>query len=438
MSTKETGGRDNWGSRIGYILSTLGMALGVGAMWRFPMLTAKYGGGAFVIAFVVISILAVLPAGWAESALGRKYKKSPYGTMTAIAGKKGSLFSYIMAATPWGLAFYYPIIMGTVLVYIAATFMGAPFLADVEAFYNSVNDNRILIYGSVAFVVILTALISLRGVQKGVEACCKVLLPMMFIFLVIICVRVFTLPGIMKGINFYLEPDLSQLKSVDLWISAGGMALFAVGLGPGYLMTYGSYASDKADVATDFVTINITQLLICVLCGFATIPAVVLFGLDPTAGKGLVFQSLPLIFSQLSGGMIWFVLFMVAFFFAGLSTTLSLVEVPASCLMEAFNLSRKKAVSLVTIVILIGAVPCVWSDAFFMFFDNLIGNVFYCTTAAVVAFYLAWIVGAEKIRTEWYNPTSVVKYGKWVDLLYKFVAVPAFLYFAIGAIMSLF
>ena len=429
---------DGWGSRIGYILSTLGMAVGVGAMWRFPMLCAQYGGGAFVLAFVIVTILAVIPAGWAESALGRKYKMSAVGVFGKLAGKKGTGFGYLMAITPLGLMFYYPIIMATVLMYIFYTFAGAPFLSDVSGFYDKINGNRPAIYICVVLIILATALISLRGIKNGVEKACKILLPVMFVFLIVIVIRVFTLPGIAEGIEFYVKPDWSQLANPSLWSSAAGMALFAVGLGPGYLLTYGMYLDDKADLATDFLTVNVTQLLICVLCGFATIPAVILIGLDPLAGKGLIFMSLPMVFSKLSGGMIWFVLFMFALFFAGLSTTLSMMEIPATCLMDGLGWTRKKSIWVVTIISIIGAIPCVWSDVFFAFFDNLIGNVFYSVTAAVVALFLAWCVGAKKIREEWYNPTSVVKWGSWVDILYKFIAVPAFAYFAITAILTLF
>lgn len=430
--------RENWGSRIGYILSTLGMAIGVGAMWRFPMLTAQYGGGTFVLAFIIISIVAVIPAGWAESALGRKYKKGTSGSLEAVAGKKGRYFGYFMAATPLGLNFYYPVVMAICLIYMGYTVAGAPFLSDVAGFYTTVNDNRVLIYACVVVILLLNAAVSMGGIKKGVEKCCKILLPALFVILLIIDIRVFTLDGITEGLNYYLSFDIKGLADTKLWMAAAGMALFAVGLGPGYLMTYGSFMSDKADLATDFVTVNVTQLLLCVMSGFACIPAVILFGLDPMAGKGLIFQSLPMIFSTLPGGMVFFFLFMLAIFFAGLSTTLSLIEVPATCLIDALGWSRKKAVWTLTAVCCLGAIPCVWSDAFFAFFDNLIGNVFYCICAAVVAFYLAWVVGARKIRTEWYNPTSVIKYGSWVDVLYKFIAVPALAYFAVTAILSLF
>ena len=429
---------DGFGSRIGYILSTLGMAVGVGAMWRFPMYCAQYGGGSFVLAFVIITLIAVIPAGWAESALGRKYKKSAVGIFGQLGGKPGTAFGYLCALTPLGLMFYYPVIMAQVLMYIGYTFAGAPYLKDSTAFYDSVNNNRVATFILVAAIILLTAFISLRGIKNGIEKVCKILLPVMFIFLIVIVIRVFTLPGIGEGIATYVNPDISALKHGDIWAAAAGMALFAVGLGPGYLLTYGMYLDDKADLATDFVTVNVTQLLICVLSGFAIIPAVVLFGLDPTAGKGLIFMALPMVFSKISGGLLWFVLFMLALFFAGLSTTLSMMEIPATCIMDGFGLDRKKAIGIVTVVSILGAIPCVWSDTFFAFFDNLIGNVFYCVSAAVVAVSLAWFVGAKKIRTEWYNPTSVIKWGSWVDILYKFIACPAFIYFAVTAIMTLF
>ena len=198
------------------------------------------------------------------------------------------------------------------------------------------------------------------------------------------------------------------------------------------------YVDDKADIATDFITVNVVQLFICILCGFAIIPAISLFGQEVVADKGLVFSILPFVFGKMSGGLIFFILFMLTMFFAGLSTTLSMMEIPATCLMDGFGMSRTKAILTVAVVSIIGAIPCVWNDAFFTFIDNLVGNVFYCVTAAVVAIFLAWFVGAKKIREEWYNPTSVIKWGSWVDWLYKIVACIALGYFAVTAVLTLF
>ena len=430
--------KEQFGSRIGYILSTLGMAIGVGAMWRFPMMCAQWGGGAFVIAFVIVSVICVLPAGFAESATGRKYRKSAVGTFGEILGKKGKALGYIMGATPLALSCYYPVVMALVVEYIFYSIAGAPFLKDTEGFFTQVNDGRTAIYIIVAAIIILTVVISLKGIQKGIERACKFLLPVMFILMVIVMIRVFTVDGIADGINFYVAPNLEGLKDPKLWMAASGMALFAVGLGPGYLLTYGQYLDKDADLATDFVTVNVTQLLICVMSGFICIPIAIVNGVDPAAGKGLIFQSLPLIFDKMPGGIIWFILFMVAIFFAGLSTMVALLEVPASCIRDTFNVSREKGVAISGAISLLIAIPCVWSDSFFAWFDNLVGNVFYSFDAAAVAVILAWYVGAKKIREEWYNPTSVIKYGGWVDYLYKFPACAALIYFAILAIMTLF
>ena len=435
MNEKSSAG---FGSRIGYVLSTLGMAVGVGAMWRFPMKCALNGGGSFVIAFVIVCIVCVIPAGWAESALGRKYKMSAVGAFGKLAGKPGTAFGYLMAITPLGLMFYYPIVMANVICYLGYTFAGAPFMTDTNFYADVVNPNRLVTYIIVACIIILTCVISLRGIKDGVEKICKILLPVMFILIIIVDIRVCMLPGIGEGIANYVNPDLSQLANPNLWMEAAGMALFAVGLGPGYLLTYGMYTDDNADIATDFLTVNVVQLFLCILCGFAIIPAITLFGQEVVADKGLIFSILPFVFGKFSGGTILFFLFMLALFFAGLSTTLSMVEIPATCLMDGFGLTRTKSIIIVGVVSLIGALPCVYNDVFFAFFDNLIGNVFYCVTAAVVAIFLAWFVGAKKIREEWYNPTSVIKWGAWVDWLYKIVACIALAYFAITAIMSLF
>lgn len=429
---------DGFGSRIGYIVSTLGMAVGVGAMWRFPMKTALNGGGAFVIAFVIICLLVVIPAGWAESAAGRHYGLSAVGMFEKICGKPGKVFGILMALTPLGLMFYYPIIMSNVVVYLGYLFKGAPFATDPNFYADVVNPNKFLTYAIVVAIILLNAFISMRGVKGGVEKICKIMLPLMFIILIVIAIRVFTLDGIATGIEYYVKPDWSQLASGTLWMEAAGMALFAVGLGPGYLLTYGMYVDKDADIATDFVTVTVVQTFICVLCGFAIIPAISMFGQEVVADKGLIFQILPFVFNHFSGGLVMFGLFMLALFFGGLSSTIAMLEIPVACLVDSFGVGRKKAIGILTAICCLGAIPCIWNDAFFAFFDNLIGNVFYCTTAAVVALILAWYVGAKKIREEWYNPTSAIKYGSWVDWLYKIVACALLCYFAITAILSLF
>lgn len=430
--------RENWGSRIGYILSLLGMAIGLGAMWRFPMVAAQNGGGAFVLAFFIICIL-VIPAGFGEIGLGRFTRQGAAGAFEQITGKRWTrILGYLMAFIPLGLCMYYVLVIGTVLGYLYYTIAGAPFLANPEEFYHGFNANKPLVYFLALAIIAVTAVICTGGIKKGIEKICKVLLPGLFVILVVMTIRIVTLPGIAEGIEFYVKPDFSLWLKPSLWVSAAGMALFAIGLGPGYLLTFGSYLSKKADIATDFVTLNITQLLICVIAGFTTLPAVILFGLDPQSGPGLVFMVLPKVFQQMDGGMIWMALFLIALLFAGFSTSVALLEVPATTIIDGLGWGRKKTVVILAIVAALGAIPCVWSDSYFVIFDFFIANLLYVIAAAGIAFYLAWVFKARRVRKEWVNQSSVVKYGSWIDLLYKYIATPALIYFAITAFIELF
>ena len=432
--------QDGFGTRIGFILSTIGMAVGVGAMWRFPMMCAQWGGGAFVLAFVVVCVIVVLPAGWADLACGRHFKQGTVGNCQAAGGKPGKVLGWIMSLDQLGLFAYYPAVMALVLCYVFKSFGGLGYADKAEVVFEQTNDNRLVLYLLVLAVIVVVALISMKGIEKGIEKLCKILLPALFIILIILVVRVCMIPGIAEGIEYYIKPDWAQLANPQMWAAAAGMALFAVGLGPGPLMSYSRYVNDKQDIATDFITVNVVQLFICLLGGFVIIPAVKIFGLDPTMGKGVMFVALPKVFETMPAGSFFMILFFVALLAAGVSSSISQLEVGISAFMDkaGLQLSRTKAIIIALIVAAIVAIPCVWSDSFFAVFDNVIGNIGYCICGLGLAIILAWKVGAKKVREEWYLPTSAIKWGSWVDFLYKYVAVLALGYFTVTAIISLF
>ena len=440
MSSEQGGThkRENWGSRIGYILSFLGMAIGLGAMWRFPMVAAQNGGGAFVLAFFLICIV-MIPTGFGEIGLGRWARDGAAGAFEKVSGTKAVRpLGYIMAAIPYLLNVYYVIIVGTVFVYLFYTVTGAPFLDDTEAFYKQVEANRPLAYGMAVLIMALGGIVCAGGIKGGIEKICKILLPALFVILCVVVVRVCTLPGISAGIEFYVHPDFSTWLKPSLWVAAAGMALFAVGIGPGYLLTFGSYLSEKADIATDFVTINFIQLLICVLAGFATLPAVILFGINPQAGTGLVFMVLPRVFEQIPGGMIWFFMFLLALLFAGFSTVIGIFEVPLTTIVDGLKMDRKKACIWIAVTSMILMIPCVWNEGFLLILDYIVANVLYVLAALGMAFYLSWVrPGAKRVRDEWVNPSSVYKYGSWVDFFYKYINALALAYFAYSALVGL-
>lgn len=431
---------DGFGSRIGFILSTIGMAVGVGAMWRFPMMCAQWGGGAFVLAFIVVCVVIVIPAGWVEIAYGRHFRKGTVGAGSDAAGTPGKLLGWFMSLDQVALWGYYPAIMALVVSYIFKSFKGLDYAANAEAVYEQTNDNRVMIYLLVAVLLLIVAFIGARGIANGIEKVCKVLLPALFVSLIVLIVRVCMIPGIAEGIEYYIHPDWTQLANPQMWAAAAGMALFAVGLGPGCLLVYGRFVDEKQDIATDFITVNVVQLFICLLSGFVIIPAVATFGLDPLMGKGIMFVALPKVFASMPGGTFFLILFFIALLFAGISSSMNQLEIATSAFMdkEGLGMSRKKASAICFVVAALVAIPCVWNDAFFAVFDNIIGNIGYCVCALGLALICGWKIGAKKVREEWYLPTSAIKWGSWVDFLYKYVVVIVLAYFTITAIISLF
>lgn len=428
--------RDMWGSRLGYILSTLGMAVGLGAMWRFPMVVAENGGGAFVLAFALITIVIAVPAGWAEIALGRWTNSGSVESFNRIIGKPGKKLGFAFSLIPLGLNMYYVIVIGYVLYYLFQTvFGGASYFENPEIFFDgfAANTNVTLIWALVALGI--TTFVSLGGIKKGIERACKVMLPTLFIILVIMAIRVFTLPGIQEGIEFYVNPDFSVWKDPNLWVTASGMALFAIGLGPGFLLVFGSYLDKKADVTFDFVTVASWNIITCVLAGFATIPAVVLFGFDLQGGTGLVFKALPAVFMQMPGTIFFAFIFFLALLFAALSSAIGIMEATVTVWADGLEWSRKKTVLIVAGITSIGTIIANFND--YTVFDYFIGNVGYNISAFLIALMLAWKFGAKNVREQWLNPTAtLIKVGSWYDTIYKFVVTPILFYFAVTAVIG--
>lgn len=426
--------RDVWGSRLGYVLSTLGMAVGLGAMWRFPMVASQNGGGAFVLAFALITVVIAVPAGWAELAFGRSSKSGSVKAFSTLLGPAGGKIAYLFSLIPLGLNMYYLLIIGYVLYYLFHTLAGGSYLADPNGFFDVFMENKMATLGFGAVALVLTTVTCLGGIKKGIERMCKIMLPVLFIILVIMAVRIATLPGIAEGIEFYVHPDFNVWKDVNLWITASGMALFAIGLGPAFLLVYGSYLDDKADISFDFLTIASWNVTTCILAGFATIPAVVLFGFDVQGGAGLVFKVLPAIFQEMPGTLFFAFIFFMALLFASLSSAIGIMEATVTVWADGLGWARKKTVLTVAAITFAGMIVCNFTDI--TVFDYIVANIGYNVSALFIAILLGWKFGAKNVRDEWLNPTSSFHIGGWFDTLYRFVAVPALLYFTVSSLIG--
>ena len=434
------GEADGFGSRIGYILSTIGMAVGVGAMWRFPMLCAKWGGGSFVLAFIVITIALVIPAGFAETAYGRLKAKEHMSGMSEDGGVFGKILGAVCSLDQLFLWAYYPAILGLVIVYIYKTATeGIGYAENSEVVWDSLNGNKMLQYGLILVILIFTALITVRGIKNGIEKICKIMLPALGVILVVLVIGVCTIDGIAEGIEYYVRPDWEALANPSMWAEAAGMALFAVGLGPGVLYGYGRYTNKSQDIAMDFVSVNVLQLTICLLSGFVIIPAVKVFGFDPMMGKGVMFVALPKVFESLPAGAAFMILFYIALLFAGISSSISQLEIGLNLFTDkiGFNLTRKKGTVVAFFVAALVAIPCAFSDSFFAVFDNIIGSIGYDICALSIAILVGWKFGAAKIRAA-YNETCEIKWGSWIDIMYKYVFVVIMAFFSAQALIDLF
>lgn len=427
MSTEITQ-REGWNSRFGAIMSMAGMAIGLGNVWRFPYLVGAYGGGAFVFAYLICLLLIVLPLAIVEAGLGKGIQGGELDAWTKILRSKtggkivGSVFSVSYATMNF---FYMSVTAGAIyFIYSFATNMKkdrAP-----ELIYDYMQNDQ------TSIMLVLTAIVTLAmigllylGIVKGIEAASKFMIPGIFVvFIIIITFSAFSVPDIVKGYNYYLNPEWSQLASFELWKAALGQALFSVGVGPGCILVYGSHIKRHEDVNLSIVTVCIVDTAAALMAGFAFIPTCVGLGLDPESGAGLIFIVLPKALAMIPFGNVLGILAMAAIFFAAFSSALAQMEVAVTSFSDGLKLNRKKVVLVAGVITLVMALICVVNQAQFDFWNNFAGNYGFIVTAGLGAIFYNYVYGTKKIRLEYMNPGSDIKFGGWFDPLVKFVAVP--------------
>ena len=436
-SVEQTEKREVWGSKSGYILSTIGMAFGLGAIWRFPYVAAENGGGAFVLAFTLATIFIAVPAGWAEIAFAKKMRTSPVVAFEKVLGKKGRYIAWIFPFIPLGLCMYYLVVVAWTLAYTFFSFSSPGMLSEPKVFYHDFIADKTTIFMWTLATLVIISFVCYKGIKGGIEKFSKFCIPLHYIILFILLFIILRLPNIEAGITLFAKPDWAKLLEPGIWVRAVGMALFAIGLGPAFLMAYGSYLPEKADVTSDFLTVAWWNLLGCIASGFVVVPAVVAYGLDLQSGPGLTFMTLPHVFAELPFPRLIAFAFFFSMLLGGFSAAIGIMENSVTTFSDGLGWSRKKTVIAVTVAVAVGSIPCIWSDQFLAIFDYIIGDFGYTLTASIMAIILAWVVGAEKIRTEWLNPTSSIKLGKWFVFVYKYLVVGFLLYLLVQSLILL-
>ena len=350
--------REQWGSKLGFILAAAGSAVGLGNIWRFPYITGQNGGAAFVLIYVAIVFIIGFSVMLAEMAIGRKAQLNAVGSFEKLKGGAWPIVGWMGVAAGFIILSFYCVIGGWTIKYTIFSFTGLMDAATAgkagDVFGGFVtNTTQVVIYQ--AIFMLATIFIVAKGIGEGIERYCKFLMPALFVILIVLIVRAVTLPGAEKGLAFYLKPDFSKLSAGSLG-AALGQAFFSLSLGMGCMITYGSYVDRKTTLPSSAIQVCTIDTMVAFLAGMVIFPAVFAFGVDAGAGPGLTFVTLPGVFAKMPGGMVWSALFFILLFIAALTSSISLLEVVCAYFIDK-GWPRAKAAWVLGIVIFAIGVP---------------------------------------------------------------------------------
>ncbi len=359
--------RETFGSRMGFILISAGCAIGLGNVWRFPYITGLYGGAAFIIIYLIFLFLLGLPIMIMEFSVGRASKQSVARSFNVLEpkGTKWHIHGYVSVFGNYLLMMFYTTIAGWMLAYlikmISGEFVGLN-ATQVEGVFGSMVASPLPQIFWMIVVTVVGFLLCAIGLKKGVEKATKFMMTSLLAVMIILVIRALTLEGAMEGLQFFLLPDFSKVveNGISQTIFAAlGQAFFTLSIGIGSMAIFGSYINKERRLTGESVSITLLDLLVAVLSGLIIFPACFAFGINPGAGPGLIFVTLPNVFNAMQGGQAWGVLFFIFMSFAALTTVIAVFENIISFGMDVFNWSRKKSAFINMGIMAVLAIPCI-------------------------------------------------------------------------------
>jgi len=434
--------RGQWSSKTGFILAAAGSAIGLGNIWRFPYVVGQNGGAAFVSLYILFVVVIGLPYMFAELALGRSQKKNPVGAIDAIRpGSPWRGVGMLGVLTGVGILSFYGVIAGWTFGYIFKMATGK--IAGFEAFIS----NPATVLGLFALFMFFTTAIVYGGIQGGIEKWSKILMPLLFVLLLGLILYVNTLEGASEGLSFYLKPDFSKITG-SIALAALGQAFFSLSLGMGLMVTYGSYVSKQENMITSGLAIAFFDTLIAIFAGLIIFPALFAMGQQPDAGPTLVFVVLPELFARMPGGLVVGTFFFILLSVAALTSTISLLEVQVTYMVDQHGSQRKKIVWGVALLTFLVGVPSALSQGATDFWSNfgvlpdrltggadflshisfVFGDFSLAFGALWMSIFVGWIWGAKKAAdeieqgSEFFGQTR----GIWVFMIKFFLPVVIF------------
>ena len=424
-------------TKLGVLLVTLGSAVGLGNIWKFPALAGLNGGAAFILIYLLCTLVLGLPVMLAEHAMGREGRKDVIGTMQKLApksawwiiGASGILAAFLIMA-------FYSEVAGWVVAYIGKAITLGKLSTDPaingKIFTDLVTSPvQSLIWQWV--VLLLTGLIIALGVVKGIEATIKRALPLLFVLLIIVIVRSVTLPGAAKGLEFLFKPDWSKVTFTTV-LTALGLAFFKLSVGMGCMMTYGAYFRKDQNIPITATRIVLLDLLISIMAGLAIFPAVFALGFEPGAGPSLLFITIPAVFASMPFGNFFMIIFFILTALAATGAILSLLEVITSYFENHLKLKRVTATIITVVGIAIVGVPAALSSSttantlifgktFFDFYDFVTSNILLTVGGLLISVFVGWVWKYPKLNAQLSNQGELKneKVNKFFFFMLKFV-----------------
>lgn len=425
--------RENWTSRLGFILAAAGSAVGLGNIWRFPYITGEYGGAAFIVIYLLAIFLIGLPVMLNEMIIGRKTHLNPVGAFKALApNSPWWLVGALGVLAGFTILSYYSVVGGWALAYIYKTAVGilSPGSDFAGLFVGHITSQWEPIWWHFVFMAITTGVVA-AGVVKGIQRSVQVMMPLLFILMLVLIGRAITLPGAGEGLAFYLQPDFSNVSAQGV-LAAIAQAFFTLSLGMGAIITYGSYMRDRDEIPGSAASVIGLDTTVAILAGFMIFPAVFSFGFDPSAGAGLTFITLPAVFAEMPAGVFFGVIFFILLSIAALTSAFSLLEVVVSWLTDERGWSRVPATLLLgTIIFLVGLLPCLGynqlSGFSFLGFDVLdtmdwiANSIFLPLGGLLTAIFVGYVWGVKQAQDEGNKNSPLFRLGAFYGFLVKYV-----------------
>ncbi len=420
MAERRSSIHGQWSSKFAFILAATGSAVGLGNIWKFPYITGDNGGGAFVLVYLLCILVIGIPIMMAEVMLGRRGRQSPINTMATLAREAGASpfwkwIGWMGVIAGFLILSYYSVIAGWALAYVfraaGGAFTGVGGEQVQSMFTRLVSDPERLLAWHTLFMVMTTVVVA-RGVRGGLEKAVRILMPLLFAILVILVGYAMNTGHFEQGLQYLFRPDFGKL-SADGVLVAMGHAFFTLSLGMGAIMVYGSYLPEKASIAGTTLTIALLDTLVAILAAVAIFHIVFANGLEPAAGPGLIFQTMPIAFGQMPGGILFGTLFFMLLVFAAWTSAISLIEPAVAWLVENHGYRRFTAAMLVggmswclgllTVFSFnllenfmpLGFLGAFHDKTFFALFDYVTANIMLPLGGLLIAIFAGWVLKRE-------------------------------------------